>query len=316
MKATEFGARVGRAWNEFLFAPFDLRLAAWLRIGFALLTLINFGVLGLDLEFWFGSTGPMPLDASREVIDSSSHTIFEILPQTATVLWICYSLAVIHTVLLLVGFFPRFQAFWVFFWIWQFQHRNMMIFDGEDQLFRLFAFFMIFLPTHRFDSVHAWWRERQNQPEPTRFGTAWAFRLFQIQTTLVYVGAAWSKLMGSEWRDGIAMWYISRLDDAWGKFPLPDFLFDSLPWIHLLTWATLVVEPLLPLGLWFPRTRWLALGAAVLFHLSLEYTMNLFLFHWLMLVGLIPFVATFGKHRERVLRGENGGGVMRAGDRT
>ena len=126
----------------------------------------------------------MPLDASREVIDQSSHTIFEILPQTSTVLWMCYSLALIHTVLLLLGFFPRFQAFWVFFWLWSFQHRNMMIFDGEDQLFRLFAFFMIFLPTHRFHSVHAWWRERRNQPEPARFGTAWAFRLAHRTVTL------------------------------------------------------------------------------------------------------------------------------------
>jgi hypothetical protein len=29
--------------------------------------------------------------------------------------------------------------------------------------------------------------------------------------------------------------------------------------------------------------------------------MNLFLFHWLMLVGLVSFDATDGKHRERVL---------------
>ena len=29
--------------------------------------------------------------------------------------------------------------------------------------------------------------------------------------------------------------------------------------------------------------------------------MDLFLFHWLMLVGLPPFAAADGKHRERVL---------------
>ena len=301
MKATELAERVGRAWNGFLFAPFDLRVASWLRIGFALLTLVNFGVLGLDLEFWFGPDGPMPLDASRTIIDEDSHTIFEILPQSSVTLWVCYALALTHTVGLLVGFFPRVQAFGVFFWLLSFHNRNVMIFDGEDQLFRLFAFFLVLLPTHRFHSVHAWWRKRRQEPEPARFATAWAFRLFQIQTTFVYVGAAWSKLSGSEWRDGIAMWYVTRLNDAWGKYPLPDFLFDSLPAIRLLTWGTLVFETLLPIGLWFPRTRGFALIVAVLFHLSLEYTMNLFLFHLLMLVGLLPFLATDGKHRERVL---------------
>ena len=304
MKATEIAERLGRAWNGFLFAPFDLRIAAWLRIGFALLTLVNLGVLGLDLEFWFGPDGPMPIDASRGIIDPDSHTIFEILPQTSLTLWICYGLALAHTVGLLVGFFPRVQAFGVFFWLLSFHNRHVMIFDGEDQLFRLFALFMVFLPTHRFHSVHSWLRGRRQEPEPARFATAWAFRLFQIQTTFVYVGAAWSKWSGSEWRSGIAMWYVTRLDDAWGKYPVPDFLFDSLPMIYLLTWTTLVLEAFLPIGLWVPRTRWFTLIVAVFFHLSLEYTMNLFLFHWLMLVGLLPFIATDGRHRARVLAAE------------
>lgn len=145
---------------------------------------------------------------------------------------------------------------------------------------------------------------------PPGFATAWAFRLFQIQTTFVYVGAAWSKLMGAEWRDGIAMWYVSRLDDAFGRFPVPDVLFDSLTAIHLLTWMRLVLEVYLPIGLWAPRTRRFTLIVALLFHLSLEYTMNLFLFHPLMLVGLLPFLATDGKHRERVLRAEAAAGQV------
>lgn len=297
MKAAEIAKRIGRAWDTFLFAPFDLRIAAWFRIGFAFLTLVNFAVLGLDLEFWFGPHGPMPIAASRAIIDEDSRTVFEILPQTSMALWVCYSLALTQTVGLLIGFLPRFQAFGVFFWLLAFQNRHVMIFDGEDHLFRIFAFLLIFLPTDRFHSVHAWWRQRRGDREPARFATAWAFRLFQIQTTFVYVGAAWSKISGSEWRDGIAMWYVSRLDDVFGKYPLPDAVFDSMPMINWLTWATLVIEVSLPIGLWIPRTRWFALLVAVLFHLSLEYTMNLFLFHSLMLVGLLPFVATDARRR-------------------
>ena len=94
----------------------------------------------------------------------------------------------------------------------------------------------VLCPLDRFASVHAWWRRRRGEAAPPRFGTAWAFRLFQIQTTFVYVGAAWSKLIGPEWQTGIAMFYVSRLDDVFGKYPLPDFLFDSMPMIRLLTW--------------------------------------------------------------------------------
>lgn len=299
MNATEVIKGIGRAWDRFLFAPFDLQIAAWFRIGFAFLVLVNFAILGLDLDFWFGPNGTMPLEASREIIDEDSRTIFELLPQTSATLWVCYALALAQIIALLIGFFPRFQALGVFFWLLAFQHRHIMIFDGEDQLFRLFAFFMIFLPTDRCHSIHAWWRRRAGEPTPPRFGSAWALRLFQVQTTFVYVGAAWSKLIGPEWQSGIAMWYVTRLDDVFGKYRLPDVLFDSLPMINLLTWATLVIEVLLPIGLWIPRTRRVTLVAAVLFHLSLEYTMNLFLFHPLMLVGLLPFLATDSKHRER-----------------
>jgi hypothetical protein len=55
----------------------------------------------------------------------------------------------------------------------------------------------------------------------------------------------------------------------------------------------LLLEWLLPLALWLPRTRKAALLIGILFHLSIDYTMNLFLFHWLMIVGLLSF-AEFG----------------------
>ena len=88
----------------------------------------------------------MPLYASRTIIDSSSHTIFELLPDTDTTVRVCFVLAVLHAAALLVGWYPRVQAFGVFFWLMAFQHRHMMIFDGEDQLFRLVAGVVAGLP--------------------------------------------------------------------------------------------------------------------------------------------------------------------------
>lgn len=279
-------------WNEFFFAAFDLELAAVMRIAYAALLLVNFTILGLDLELWFGPDNLMPFEASRAIIDSETSSPFGWLPQSTAVLWICYGLAMMNITGLLVGWFPRLQAAGAFFWMVAFHHRNIMIFDGEDQLFRLFAFFFVFLPTHHFFSVHAWLRRRRNEDRPQYLGCAWAFRLFQIEATLVYVGAAVAKWQGIEWRSGIAMWYVSRLDDTFGKFPLPDALFETLAMIRALTWGTLVFEAVLPIALWIPRTRRVAVVAAFVFHLALEYTMNLFLFHMLMIVGLIPFLAT------------------------
>ena len=166
----------------------------------------------------------MPLDASRTIIDPSSHTIFELLGDTNTTVRVCFVLAVLHASALLVGWFPRVQAFGVFFWLLAFQNRHMMIFDGEDQLFRLMAFFLVFVPTHHHFSVHAL-LHRSSGPVT---GPAWGLRFVQIQITLVYLATAVAKLRGDEWRDGTALYYVSRLDDAFGRFPFPNAPFESL----------------------------------------------------------------------------------------
>jgi hypothetical protein len=276
-----------QAWSDFFGPPFDLRWAAAIRIGFALLVLVNLGVLGLDLNLWLGPSGVMPLDASRTVIDDSSHTIFELLPDTNSVIGICYGLAILHSFALLVGWFPRLQAFAVFFWLMAFQHRHMMIFDGEDQMFRLMAFFLAFVPTHHHWSVHTMWRGEHGPVS----GPAWGLRFIQIQLTLVYFSAGVAKLRGDLWLDGTAIYYVTHLDDAFGRFPFPYAIFESMAVIKTLTWMTIVLELALPVALWVPRTRMIAVVIAAIFHIGLDYTMNLNLFHPLMLVALLAFVA-------------------------
>lgn len=274
-------------WIEFFFTPFDLRWAAVMRIAYASLVLINLMVLGLDLHLWFGPDGVMPLDASRTVIDSSSHSLFEWLPDTSTTVRICYALAVMHAVALLIGWFPRVQAFAVFFWLMAFQHRHLMIFDGEDQMFRLIAFFLAFVPTHHYYSVHTLMLGERGP----RIGPAWGLRFIQIQLTILYLGAGIAKVRGDTWMDGTALYYVTHLDDAFVRFPFPYSVFESMAVIKALTWSTIIFELALPVALWIPRTKTVAIIIAVLFHIGLDYTMNLFLFHPLMIVALLSFVA-------------------------
>jgi hypothetical protein len=62
-----------------------------------------------------------------------------------------------------------------------------------------------------------------------------------------------------------------------------------MPLTRLATWSVLVVEALAPILVWFKETRFIALMAAMTFHLLCEYSMNLFLFHWIMLLGWCTF---------------------------
>jgi hypothetical protein len=278
-----------RGLDGLLFAPRDLALCAVLRIAYASLLLINILVLVPDLELWYGEAGVLPYSASRTIIDTDTWTVFSWLPRTDATARACVAIFLVQIVLLLAGFGTRVQAVCVYLWVLSFQHRQFLIFDGEDNVFRLIGFFLIFLPSHHRFSVDAVLRARAGRPFP-RQGPAWALRLIQFQMSVIYLSTLLEKLRGTQWLDGTAVYYITRLDDTGGRFPLPGFLFDSMPFLRLAGWAVLAAEAFIFWGLWVRPTRRAALVTGVVFHLTLEYTMTLFLFPWIMMVGLLAFV--------------------------
>ena len=129
---------------------------------------------------------------------------------------------------------------------------------------------------------------RNRLPTPAHpLRPGWGLRLLQIQMCVMLLrrGAVEARAArrGSTAR---RIYYVARLDDYFGRLPIPTWLFDT-PWaVALMTWSVLAVELLAPVLLWFRETRRLALVAVVLFHLANEWTMHLFLFHWVMLCRL------------------------------
>src|SRR5262249_18258281 len=161
---------------------------------------------------------------------------------------------------------------------------------------RLLGFLLIFLPLGQSWSVNAWlarwWRKAPtSEDKATPYAApGWGLRLFQIQMVLIFLSTGLVKLGGDVWVHGTALYYVSRLDDVFGRFPVPAWAFDT-PWVvALLTWAVIAVELLVPLLIWFRETRRLCLVGLLLFHLANEWTMNVFLFHWIMLIGWISFL--------------------------
>ena len=222
--------RLGRRWDRFFHEKADLSICGEIRIAYAFLLLVNALVLLPDLEKWFGESGLVPLSASRTIIDPDTVTLFQWLPQTNVVLWTCYTLFLVQIVALLFGVFTRFQLVSVFVWLVSFQHRHVILFDGEDVVFRLLCFFLIFTPAGKYYSLDRWRKNRSGRGDDEAVGTpVWPLRLIQIQMSLIYISSVWEKLKGKDWLDGTALYYVSRLDDLFGRFWVPDFMFESMP---------------------------------------------------------------------------------------
>lgn len=273
----------GELWNDFFFAKRDPRLASVLRIGFGVLVLVNVLCLGTDLDYFFGEDGVLPAAKAALVINADATSLLHVVP-----LHLAYALFLAQTLLLIAGVGSRIQAVSVLVWLTAFQHRNYAIVDGEDTVMRLFAFYLALAPSGWAFSFDAWLRKRRHpDAEPP---APWGLRLMQLQMCVIYLSSAYEKSTGHDWTSGKAMYFVARLDDSFGRFPVPAYPFEHLWLIKLMTWGTLALEWGLPIALWVKKSRKTAVVVGLAFHLAIDWTMNLFLFHWLMMLGLVAFL--------------------------
>lgn len=287
--------------DRFLFDSCDPTTCSLMRLALGALLLIYVSVWLLDASLWFTDTGVLRAETARRMSDDQQPSLLFWLPSTPAVVVGLLSVLWLQSLLLLAGCWSRFQMACIFVWLVSFQNRNPLILDGEDTVFRLLSFFMIFMPLDHRWSIGRWLSGRVSAAVPSKLGpsklgpsklgpaSAWALRLVQFEVTAIYVSTAWCKWQGATWRDGTALYYVSRMDDVFGRFWLPDILFEEAWLLKLATWGVLAVESLLPILLWIPRTRSWGLGLGIALHLSIEYAMHLFLFEWVMIVALLSF---------------------------
>ncbi len=282
-------------FDRWLFERPSLTICSVLRIAYATLLIVYLVMWWPESDRWFSDAGVLQSATMQEITSGGNPSLLYWLPGDPVMVKICLAIGIGQAVLLWLGVWSRFQVACLFVWLVSFQHRNMMICDGQDVLMRLLAFYLSFMPLDYAWSLGGWWRDRRRllsglNGRSAALPSAWGLRLVQLQVTAIYLSTAWEKYQGLTWRDGTALFYVARMDDLFGRFALPDFLFET-PWmLAAMTWGVLLLEAALPLLLWPRRTRpWAVLLAAGL-HLSIEATMNIYLFEWVMLVSLVAFV--------------------------
>jgi hypothetical protein len=272
-------------WNDFFHAPCDTRVLAAMRIGFASLVLVHWVSFFPSVATFWSVNGMVPLAEIHEMAGGFVPTLFSVLPNTDLVVWLGYLLLGLHAILLLVGYRSRFQIVAVLVWLVSFQSRNVLLVNGQDAVLRLIGVFLAFAPLGARFSV-----DRRLGRAIPQGASYFPLRFVQIQTAIVVFAAGVWKLRGDDWTSGNALYYVTRLEGFWGNFPLPTALTSSPAFLRSATFATVAIELSVPLLIWIPRARRVALAVALLFHASLGYSMNLFLFEPIMLLGWCSFL--------------------------
>jgi len=133
-------------------------------------------------------------------------------------------------------------------------------------------------------------------------GPRWAARFVGVQLSIVYLASSLGKLFDPDWRGGSVLLIRFALGRHVSERFLPESVVSLLsePWFaHAAALGAISSELFLALGLWFRRTRPLALWLGVMFHVGIELSAHVELFSYTMLCGYLVFVTP--ELRERKL---------------
>ena len=292
-----------RDWNEFWFGPISSVPLGLFRMVFGALVL-SYALLFFPVRYtWFGSRGVLsPTDADAYNGTSSSpfdlglgaktHVLshWNLLSYSASDHW----LTLFFVVFLLaglgvtLGFWTRTSSFVTYLCLLMTHNRAAPIHNSGDTVMLVMLIYLVLSPAGAACSLDRLWRifrgVEDDQP-PTI--VPWAQRLMQLQLATVYLCASLSKVTGPQWMDGTAAYYPMHLPESlrfptWGR--------DNVIVINLITWGTIAVEMLLATFVWVPRLRLYVLALGVALHLSIEYSMNIPLFSFLMITSYVTFL--------------------------
>lgn len=148
------------------------------------------------------------------------------------------------------------------------------------------AFLFLFFPMH---TVTIFDKFGQNI-KPDQSWPMWPVRIFQVEMTLVYMGASLSKINSRSWAEGTAMYWISYTSDYYPGVFNPDFLFNYMAPLKLFCWSAMVLEVCGWTLVWIPATRFFAVLLMFALHVGIDLTMNMYAFEWLAMIGWCVFL--------------------------
>jgi Vitamin K-dependent gamma-carboxylase len=278
-----------QAWNDFFFKEQSPTPVALFRIFYGVMVVTTLLLLRPDWLNWYG---PHPWTSwwTMHLLEPGPRlNLFMVIPQTDAWINAFFWIFLASAILLTFGFLTRLNSVTVFACLASMQQRNLYITHGGDTFLRLAGFFLMFAPAGAalsIDRLIRVWRGKEGAAVRPR--APWAQRMIQIELALMYFATFCWKIQGAMWIQGTALYYVYHLDEL-HRFPLPSWFLRPFV-LKLGGWAALALEFSLGVLIWLKKLRYYILALGVIFHLWLEYSINIPLFQWDILTAYILFV--------------------------
>jgi hypothetical protein len=277
------------AWNEFFFAPQLPTPISLFRIFYGSAVVATLLLLRQDWLAWYGAHAWVSLSTMFKVEPGIRLNLFTVIPQDDFWINVVFWAFLGSAVLLTLGFLTRLNSVIVFLCLTSIQQRNLYITHSGDTFLRVAGFFLIFAPAgaaFSLDRRIRIWRGKEGPEIQPR--SPWAQRMIQFELALVYLFACWWKSMGTPWVDGTALYYVIHLDEL-RRLPIPVWVQHPVV-LKVGTWLALALEFSLGVLIWFKELRYPLLALGLLFHLCIEYSLNIPMFQWDILSAYVLFI--------------------------
>lgn len=252
---------------------------ALLRIVTGALTLVWAVLLYFDVD---------PLLTYLRVEPDQDILWWQLLPElSATGVKVLCLLVAGTSFLLMVGLWSRFSGWSVFLLTLALQRYNPAAFNGGDLILRGVLQLGVALgPSGAHLSMDS--HRRGGRKGSIPLIEAWPIRFVQLHVSMGYFLTFYLKTRGHSWFDGTALWYALNLDDL-ARFDIPDVLVTP-PLGTVFTLSAILTEGFVGLGVWWRRTRPVALLAGVALHVGIALVMEIGFFSIVMVASYIAFV--------------------------
>ncbi len=315
---------VARAWNDFWFTPANPTTLCLIRVFVGMIVCYVFLSYSVDL---MGYVGPRAwIDA--EVFDFLQHRIVnEVMPNDWTSpphqlrgtyywsiyfnitdpfwIWTFHGCVLVVAFLFMIGLWTRTTSVLVWLASMNYTQRALTTTFGMDTMMNIMLIYLMIGPSGACLSLDRWLvcrraRLRGEEPPPVMPSVSanFAIRLTQIHFCFIYLSSGLSKLTGSTWWSGTALWF-TFLNPTFAPMDNPTYM-SLLTWMaqHRWIWEifmtggvvfTFVTEIGLPFLIWIPSMRWVMLLCAVMLHTGIGLFMGLVMFSMLMMLLAFSF---------------------------
>ncbi len=259
------------------------------RIAYGVLVVATLLLLRPEWLTWYGSHAWISLPTMQTIEPGRRLDLFTIIPQSDSWINAFFWVFLSSAILLTLGLLTRVNSVMVFLCLVSIHQRNLFITNSGDTFLRVTGFFLMFAPAGAALSMGRLIRIRRRKEDAViQPQSPWAQRMIQIELSILYLAAFCWKVKGPLWLHGTALYYVYHLD-AVQRFQLPAWLLRPMM-LKLGTWSALALEFSFGVLIWIKKLRYALLGLGLLFHLFLEYSLNVPLFQWDVLSAYILFV--------------------------